>query len=132
MGAVYEAADLRLARPVAVKIMLGRAFGDRQAVRRFEREAQAREPPQPNTMSVFDYGGVGPTSRSSRWSSKRTNAVRGAERQGRIFPQSRARPRRPDLRGRRDRARARRIVHRDLKPENVIVLDEQQDRRRPR
>ena len=32
MGAVYEAADLRLARPVAVKIMLGRAFGDRQAL----------------------------------------------------------------------------------------------------
>ena len=45
MGAVYEAADLRLARPVAVKIMLGRAFGDRQALRRFEREAQACRAP---------------------------------------------------------------------------------------
>src|SRR6185295_9175707 len=41
MGAVYVAADLRLSRSVAVKIMLGRAFGDRLALRRFEREAQA-------------------------------------------------------------------------------------------
>jgi serine/threonine protein kinase len=41
MGAVYEATDLRLNRRVAVKIMRGSMFGDRTALRRFEREAQA-------------------------------------------------------------------------------------------
>ena len=58
MGAVYEAADLRLARPVAVKIMLGRAFGDRQALRRFEREAKAAAllHAGPNVVEVYDYG----------------------------------------------------------------------------
>ena len=60
MGAVYEAADLRLSRSVAVKIMLGRAFGDRQALRRFEREAQAcARLTHPNIITVFDFGAVG-------------------------------------------------------------------------
>ena len=41
MGAVYEAMDLRLNRNVAIKVMLGNMFGDRTALRRFEREGQA-------------------------------------------------------------------------------------------
>ena len=44
MAAVYEAADLRLNRTVAVKVMTGRLFGDTAAVRRFSREAQASGP----------------------------------------------------------------------------------------
>jgi hypothetical protein len=60
MGAVYEAADLRLARRVAVKILLGRAFGDRQALRRFEREAQAcARLTHPNIITAFDFGAIG-------------------------------------------------------------------------
>ena len=60
MGAVYEAADLRLSRRVAVKIMLGRAFGDRRALRRFEREAQVcARLTHPNIVTVFDFGAAG-------------------------------------------------------------------------
>src|SRR5712691_4479576 len=60
MGAVYEAAELRLARSVAVKIMLGQAFGDQKALRRFEREAQATARlAHPNIVTVFDFGAVG-------------------------------------------------------------------------
>ena len=49
MGAVYEARDLRLDRSVAVKVLLGRAFGHQPALRRFRREARRRraaEPPE--------------------------------------------------------------------------------------
>ena len=60
MGAVYEATDLRLTRSVAVKIMLGRALGDHQAMRRFEGEAQATARlAHPNIVTVFDFGAVG-------------------------------------------------------------------------
>lgn len=41
MGAVYRAADLRLGRTVAVKVMVGSLFGNRSALCRFEREARA-------------------------------------------------------------------------------------------
>jgi serine/threonine protein kinase len=57
MGAVYEATDLRLNRRIAIKIMLGNMFGDRVALRRFEREAQASARlNHPNIISVYDYG----------------------------------------------------------------------------
>jgi len=122
MGAVYEAADLRLARAVAVKIMQGRTFGDRQAMWRFQREAQASARlAHPNIVTVFDFGPAGadgaflvmellrgrtlrselsrrgllPPATAANWLGQIGNAVAAAHEQG--------------------------IVHRDLKPENVIV-----------
>ena len=57
MGSVYQATDLRLGRPVAIKIMIGSLFGDQTAVRRFEREARASAKlNHPNIVSVYDYG----------------------------------------------------------------------------
>jgi serine/threonine protein kinase len=59
-GAVYEAADLRLQRQVAVKVMMGSLFGDQIALRRFEREARAAAKiDHPNITRVHDYGTVG-------------------------------------------------------------------------
>src|SRR5260370_38673209 len=59
MGAVYEATDLRLNRKVAIKIMLGNMFGDRTALRRFEREAQASARlNHTNIITVYDYGSI--------------------------------------------------------------------------
>ncbi len=40
MGAVYEATDLRITRAVALKVLSGAMFGNKEALRRFEREAQ--------------------------------------------------------------------------------------------
>jgi len=57
MGAVYKATDTRINRPVAVKILSGAMFGNRDALRRFEREAQtAGKLNHRNIVTVFDYG----------------------------------------------------------------------------
>lgn len=59
MGAVYEATDLRIGRAVAVKILSGAMFGNRDALRRFEREAQtAGKLNHRNIVTVFDYGAL--------------------------------------------------------------------------
>ena len=121
MGAVYEAADLRLARPVAVKMTLGRAFGDRQALRRFEREAQASARlTHPNIVTVFDFGAVGAEGafivmelvRGRRWAPSSSAMGASSSRDRGVI--------RADLLGRRRGARAG-IVHRDLKPDNVFL-----------
>jgi hypothetical protein len=57
MGAVYEATDTRINRQVAVKILSGAMFGNKDALRRFEREAQtAGKLNHRNIVTVFDYG----------------------------------------------------------------------------
>ena len=122
MGAVYEAADLRLSRSVAVKIMLGRAFGDRQALRRFEREAQAcARLTHPNIITVFDFGAV------------------GADGAFLVMELVEGRTLRPELNRRGHlpgpvaaawfeqicegiaAAHQRQVIHRDLKPENILI-----------
>jgi len=117
MGAVYEAADRGLARPVAVKIMLAalRRSADAAA---FEREAQAAARlTHPNMRHRFDYGGVGAGRRVHRHGAgQRTDAAGELEQHGRIAPRTVASWLRADLRG-RPTAHERRIVHRDLKPE---------------
>jgi serine/threonine protein kinase len=60
MGAVYAATDLRLKRRVAVKILTGSLFGNRNALQRFTREAQASARlSHPNIVAVYDYGQAG-------------------------------------------------------------------------
>ncbi len=57
MGAVYAAADLRLRRLVAVKILLPSLFGDVTALLRFEREGQiAARLDHPGIVTVHDFG----------------------------------------------------------------------------
>jgi eukaryotic-like serine/threonine-protein kinase len=57
MGAVYEATDTRINRPVAVKLLSGAMFGNKDALRRFEREAQtAGKLNHRSIVTVFDYG----------------------------------------------------------------------------
>jgi hypothetical protein len=57
MGSVYQATDLRINRAVAIKILSGAMFGNREALRRFEREAQtAGRLQHRNIVTIFDYG----------------------------------------------------------------------------
>ena len=122
MGAVYEAADLRLARRVAVKIMLGRGFGDHKALRRFEREAQATARlAHPNIVTVFDYGAVGAEGAFIVMELVRGRTLRAElQQRGRIAP--------PDaaiwfehICAGVAAAHHQGIIHRDLKPENVLI-----------
>ena len=124
MGAVYAATDLRLHRQVAVKILTGCRFGDREALRRFEREAQASACLQhPNIISIHDYGVLrtegaylvmelvaGET--LATWLKRRGHLplAEAAD----IFDQI--------LEGIQMAHRAG-IIHRDLKPANIIITE---------
>jgi hypothetical protein len=121
MGAVYQALDLRLGRQVAVKILLGAAFGDAVALRRFEREARmAAMLAHPNIVTVYDYGGVGGGAFLVMELVPGASLRAELDRTGRIAP--------PILAAWFDQildamstAHRSGIVHRDLKPENVVI-----------
>jgi hypothetical protein len=123
MGAVYAAADLRLNRNVAVKVIVGRYFGNQNALRRFEREAQAcARLSHPHIISIFDYGRIGDsgaflvmelleghTLRQELKSRGMLDATTAANWFDQILEGIKA-------------AHHAGVVHRDLKPENVLVI----------
>lgn len=122
MGAVYEASDLRLQRAVAVKIMIGRLFGNTAAVSRFEREARlAARLQHPAIVAIYDFGslrGEGAylvmqlvAGRSWRAEMQAAGAIRPA-RVGAWMDQ---------LCDAIALAHASGVIHRDLKPENLLV-----------
>jgi serine/threonine protein kinase len=121
MGAVYEARDLRLDRPVAVKIMLSRAFGEQAALRRFRREARAAaQLDHPNIVRVFDFGPLEGEGAYLVMEMVRGRTLRAElDRLGRLPPEIAAEWFGPLLDG-TAAAHAHGIIHRDLKPENVI------------
>jgi hypothetical protein len=123
MGAVYEARDLRLDRLVAIKILLGRAFGDRRSVRRFEREARAAARlNHRNIVSVYDVGHL--EGEGAFLVMERIHGVTMRDELTRAGPLPAA-----DVAGWFDQmleglaaAHAGGVVHRDLKPDNVIAI----------
>jgi len=121
MGAVYEAADLRLSRRVAVKIMLGRPFGDRQALRRFEREAQVcAQLAHPNIVTVYDFGAVGADSAFLVMEFVEGRTLRLELSRRGCLPGPVAAAWFEQMCEGIAAAHARQVVHRDLKPENIV------------
>jgi hypothetical protein len=121
MGAVYEARDLRLNRSVAVKIMLGRAFGQQTALRRFHREARAAARlNHPNIVSIYDFGPL--EGEGAFLVMERIDGVtmRAALQRATVFAPAEAADWFDQLLDGIAAAHAEGIVHRDLKPENVI------------
>jgi serine/threonine protein kinase len=123
-GAVFEAADLRLQRQVAAKVMMGSLFGDPSALRRFEREARAAARiDHPTITRVYDYGAVGSGGAylimelvaGRTWRAKLQHS-------GVIAPVRASEWFRQLLDGLQF-AHAMGIVHRDLKPENVMIVE---------
>ncbi len=123
MGAVYEAADLRLDRRIAVKIMLGRIFGDSAALRRFEREARAAARlNHPNIIAVYDYGGIGAEGAYLVMELVPGVPLRAElTRLGALSPALAADWFHQILEGVKA-AHQHHVIHRDLKPENVLIV----------
>jgi hypothetical protein len=126
MGAVYEATDLRLNRQVAVKILSGKMFGNREALRRFEREAQtSARLSHRNIITVYDYGVLdteGAYLVMELISGETLAAL--IKREGCVPPQTAADYFNQILEGIKA-AHAAGVIHRDLKPANVLISKEE-------
>ncbi|MDX6255719.1 MAG: eukaryotic-like serine/threonine-protein kinase [Frankiales bacterium] len=121
MATVYRAVDLRLDRPVAVKVMHSSLAEDPDFVSRFTREAKAAARlSHPNVVAVFDQGSdsgivflvmeyvAGVTLRDV------------IKEHGRLSPRQALDVVAPILSA-LDAAHTAGIVHRDIKPENVLI-----------
>jgi hypothetical protein len=122
MGAVYEATDLRLHRKVAVKILTGSMFGNSEALRRFEREAQASARlHHPNIVTIHDFGLLS-TEGAYLVMELVAGETLGArlKRERQLAPAAAADLFEQILDGLKS-AHAAGVVHRDLKLENVLL-----------
>ena len=121
MGAIYEARDLHLGRPVAVKVLHGALMGE-EVTRRFEAEARLTASLRhPNVVTIFDYGttGTGNSFLVMELLSGFTLAA-AIERDGSVPP-----PRAADWLDQVcagvDAAHRAGIIHRDLKPASIFA-----------
>ena len=125
MGTVYRALQLSVDREVAIKVVHPRLANDRQAAKRFLREARlASRLNQPNVVHVIDFGQTedGVLYLVMELLRGRTLASElGGERR---FTVKRALTIGLQLCDALEAAHAQGIVHRDLKPGNVVVLDD--------
>ena len=124
MSRVYRGLDVRLDRPVAIKVMDSRYAGDRQFLTRFQLEARAvARLKDPGLVAVYDQG------IDNRYPFLVMELVEGgtlrellAER-GPMPPYAVVAVMRPVL-GALAEAHRNGLVHRDVKPENVLISDE--------
>jgi serine/threonine-protein kinase len=124
MSSVYRGVDVRLDRPVAIKVMDSRYAGDQQFLTRFEREARAvARLKDAGLVAVYDQGLDG------RHPFLVMELIEGGtlrellRERGPMPPHAAAAVVRPVLGG---LAVAHRngLVHRDVKPENVLISDD--------
>ncbi|WP_064439202.1 Stk1 family PASTA domain-containing Ser/Thr kinase [Hoyosella altamirensis] len=123
MSMVYQGMDLRLDRPVAIKVMDPRFSDDPQFLDRFELEARSiAKLTHPSLVSVFDQG------TDQHHVFLVMELVQGGtlrellRERGPMPPYAAAAVARPVLRALSVAHRAG-LVHRDIKPENVLISD---------
>lgn len=124
MSTVYRGLDIRLDRPVALKVMDSRYSGDQQFLARFQREARAvARLKDPGVVAVYDQGIDG------RNPFLVMELVEGGtlrellRERGPMPPHAVAAVLAPVLGGLAVAHRAG-LVHRDVKPENVLISDD--------
>lgn len=124
MSTVYRGLDVRLDRPVALKVMDSRYSGDQQFLARFQREARAvARLKGPGLVAVYDQGFDG------RHPFLVMELIEGGTlrelllERGPMPPHAVAAVLAPMLAGLAV-AHDAGLVHRDIKPENVLISDE--------
>lgn len=126
MSAVYRGLDLRLDRPVALKIMESRYAGDQQFLTRFQREARAvARLNDPGLVAVYDQGAGTPGRQPPYLVMELVEGGTLREllrERGPMPPHAAAAVLAPVLGGLAV-AHAAGLVHRDIKPENVLISD---------
>ena len=127
MSGVYRGVDLRLDRPVAVKIMDARYASDEHFLTRFQREARAvARLKDPGLVAVYDQGAGAPGGQPPYLVMELVEGGTLREllrERGPMPPHAVAAVLRPVLSGLAAAHRAG-LVHRDIKPENVLISDD--------
>lgn len=121
MGAVYKGIQVRLKRPVAIKIMRRDMGKDYDFEARFEREAQAMAKlNHPNIVSVIDFGEAGPDYLYIVMElidgADLMDVIRGGQ-----MTQEMALSLLPQICDALQFAHDHGIVHRDIKPSNIML-----------
>jgi serine/threonine protein kinase len=124
MSTVYRGLDVRLDRPVALKVMDARYANDSQFLTRFQREARAvARLKDPGLVAVYDQG-LDAAHPFLVMELVEGGTLRELLRErGPMPPHAAAAVLRPVLGGLAVAHRAG-LVHRDIKPENVLVSDD--------
>ena len=120
MGDVYRARDLTLGRPVAIKVLKGRASSDPERLARFQQEARSASAlNHPNIVTIHEIGTVDGI-RYIAMELVEGRTLRDILREGPLLTR-RALQLAAQAAGGLAEAHAAGVVHRDLKPENIMV-----------
>lgn len=124
MSTVYRGLDIRLDRPVALKVMDARYAGDREFLTRFHREARAiAKLKHPGLVAIYDQGND-PAHPFLVMELIEGGTLRELLRErGPMPPHAVVAVLRPVLGG-LAAAHSAGLVHRDIKPENVLIADD--------
>ncbi|HET6267283.1 MAG TPA: serine/threonine-protein kinase, partial [Acidobacteriota bacterium] len=120
-----RATDIKTSAQVAIKILIGSMFGDRNALRRFEREARTSASlHHPNIVSVYDFGEL-----EGQGAYLVMEYVDGRTMRS-IFEEQPITPRHTianwfqQILDGMKLAHDSNVIHRDLKPENILVKNQ--------